>query len=78
MPKTELRSRTVQLDPDDNERVEANTMNRQPFAPPPVSRGKGDEDLYERYGVALAWTDTEKADNLVFALEDVARRWCPY
>lgn len=81
MPEKELRSRTVQLDPDDNERVEANTMNRRPFAPPPVFRGKGDEDLgdwlhlYERYGLALAWTDAEKADNLVFALEDVARRW---
>ncbi|KAH7935830.1 hypothetical protein HPB52_014147 [Rhipicephalus sanguineus] len=48
-------------------------MNRRPFAPPPVSRGKGEEDLYERYGVALAWTHAEKADNLVFALEDLLR-----
>ncbi|KAH7936226.1 hypothetical protein HPB52_020168 [Rhipicephalus sanguineus] len=51
-------------------------MNRRPFAPPPVSRGKGDEDLYERYGVPLAWTDAEKADNLVFALEDVTKTRC--
>ncbi|KAH6935137.1 hypothetical protein HPB50_003503 [Hyalomma asiaticum] len=56
-------------------------MNRRPFAPPPIFRGKGDEDLgdwlhlYERYGLALAWTDVEKANSLVFTLEDVARPW---
>ncbi|KAL1449351.1 hypothetical protein MTO96_028136 [Rhipicephalus appendiculatus] len=55
-------------------------MNRRPLTPPPVFRGKGDEDLgdwlhlYERYGLALAWTDAEKADNLVFALEDLQQR----
>ncbi|KAL1422046.1 hypothetical protein MTO96_022508 [Rhipicephalus appendiculatus] len=81
MPGKELRSRTVQLNPDDSERVEASTINRRPFAPPPIFRGKGEEDpgdslhLHERYGLALSWTDAEKADNLVFALEDVARRW---
>ncbi|KAG0423563.1 hypothetical protein HPB47_000671 [Ixodes persulcatus] len=58
-----------------------NLMSLRPFAPPPVFRGKADEDLedwlhlYERYGRSLAWTDEQKADNLVFALEDVARRW---
>ncbi|CAN7998640.1 unnamed protein product [Ixodes hexagonus] len=58
-----------------------NTVPLRPFAPPPVFRGKADEDLedwlhlYERYGRSLAWTDAQKADNLVFALEDVARRW---
>ncbi|KAH6933768.1 hypothetical protein HPB50_018213 [Hyalomma asiaticum] len=56
-------------------------VNRRPFAPPPIFWGKGDEDLsdwlhlYERYGLALAWTYAEKADNLVFPLEDVARWW---
>ncbi|KAG0444516.1 hypothetical protein HPB47_013709 [Ixodes persulcatus] len=58
-----------------------NLMSLQPFAPPPVFRGKADEELedwlhlHERYGRSLAWTDEQKADNLVFALEDVARRW---
>ncbi|KAL1472288.1 hypothetical protein MTO96_039440 [Rhipicephalus appendiculatus] len=56
-------------------------MNRRPFAPPPIFRGKGEEDLgdwlhlYERYGLALSWTDVEKPDNLVFVLEDASRRW---
>ncbi|CAN7951197.1 unnamed protein product [Ixodes pacificus] len=71
-------TRTVTM-PDDPKGQ--NLMSLRPFAPPPVFRGKADEDLedwlhlYERYGRSLAWTDEQKADNLVFALEDVARRW---
>ncbi|KAH9382800.1 hypothetical protein HPB48_023362 [Haemaphysalis longicornis] len=59
----------------------APTAMPRPFAPPPVFRGRADEDLddwlhlYERYGRSLAWTNEQKADNLVFALEDVARGW---
>lgn len=52
-----------------------------PYGPPPLFRGKADEDLedwirfYERYAAALNWSDTQKANNLVFTMEDEARRW---
>lgn len=52
-----------------------------PYGPPPHFKGRPDEDLedwmllYERYATALSWTEAQKANNLVFALEDEARHW---
>lgn len=76
-----LRNRTIQNEREALAMATAPNAMPRPFAPPPVFRGKADEDLddwlhlYERYGRSLAWTDEQKADNLVFALEDVARGW---
>lgn len=70
-----LRSRTVS-------REMTTTPNEmRPYGPPPVFRGRADEDLedwirlYERYAAAVSWSDTQKANNLVITLEEEARRW---
>ncbi|CAN7947425.1 unnamed protein product [Ixodes hexagonus] len=52
-----------------------------PYGTPPHFKGRPDEDLedwmllYERYATALSWTGAQKANNLVFALEDEPRHW---
>lgn len=46
------------------------------YSPPPIFRGKVDEDLedwYERCAVTVNWSDTQKANNLVITLEEEAR-----
>lgn len=51
------------------------------YGPPPTFKGTPDEDvndwlrLYERYAAAMLWSDTQKANNLVIALQDEARKW---
>lgn len=51
------------------------------YGPPPRFFARADEDLedwvrlYERYSTAVGWSDTQKANNLIFALNDEARRW---
>lgn len=52
-----------------------------PYGPPPKFKGNTEDDLedwlrvYDRYAKALAWSDNQKADNLVVVLEEEARRW---
>lgn len=76
-----LTNHTIQNDREALAMATTPNATPRPFAPPPVFRGKTDEDLddwlhlYERYGRSLAWTDEQKADNLVFVLEDAARGW---
>ncbi|KAL1457244.1 hypothetical protein MTO96_027721 [Rhipicephalus appendiculatus] len=59
----------------------ADSAAMRPFGPPPVFRGQADEDvedwlrIYDRYSMALNWNDAQKARNLVFVLDDEARRW---
>lgn len=74
-----LRNRVIRIA---MEGAEGNQQQTRLYGPPPHFSAKADEDfedwvrLYERYAMAVGWSDTQKANNLMFALQgDEVRRW---
>lgn len=76
-----LRTRTITVTMNGTTDTDLARNVTRPYGPAPLFKGHADEDvedwirLYERYGTALGWSDENKANNLIFALDDEARRW---